>query len=75
MSSEARCWWCGTDLNANPTHECPSKALGEGADVVANALNASENCDHFCCGMMPNVCRVYNALETLKHYGWGKVRP
>jgi hypothetical protein len=64
------CWSCGEDVkDLSPQgiqeHICKHQ-YDEFEEKVGAALMESTFCDHYCCGLPPNVCRVKSLAKALR---------
>lgn len=69
-SLRVSCWSCGEELlGLSPeellSHSCKHR-FDEFEEKIVTALAASDFCDHFCCGLPPNVCRVKTLAKALR---------
>ena len=56
---DERCWWCNEDLEGQVLADHIKKhPITEFESEVANMVSVMDFCDHFCCDLPANVCRV-----------------
>lgn len=64
---DERCWWCSEDLEGQVLADHIKKhPVTEFEAKVANMVSVADCCDHFCCGLSDNVCRVRTLAREIK---------
>ena len=68
MSQEfdERCWWCDADLEGQVlTEHIKKHPVTKFEAEVSNMVSVADFCDHFCCDLPANVCRVRTLAKEI----------
>ena len=66
---DERCWWCDEDLEGQVlTEHIKKHPVTKFEAEVSSMVSVAGFCDHFCCDLPANVCRVRTLAREIERF-------